>query len=57
MAKREADETDSTQAASDAEQGEAGATDAPTAVEENDAHSTILSADTLSGVQPQASDE
>jgi hypothetical protein len=41
----------------DAERGDAAEPDAPTAVEENEGMSTVLSADTADGVQKNASDE
>lgn len=57
MGEREEDRRDLTQHESDVEQGEAGAADAPTAAEENEAHSTIISGDPLAGVQPDASEK
>lgn len=41
----------------DAERGDVAEPDAPTAGEQNEGFSTILSADTLTGVQKNASDE
>jgi hypothetical protein len=40
----------------EAERGDAAEPDAPTSVEENEAMSTILSGDTLDGVQRDAGD-
>jgi hypothetical protein len=40
-----------------AERGDVAEPDAPTAVEENEGMSTVLSADTADGVQKNASDE
>ncbi len=54
-------DTDEEQAINDdahvAEEGEADEPDAPTAAEENEGMSTILSADPLTGVQDDANDE
>ena len=54
-------DTDKEQAINDdahvAEEGEADEPDAPTAAEENEGMSTILSPDPLTGVQDDASDE